>query len=424
MLAAYIGLIVTALRCFINSMSACRWLYRERNSIIFFLLGLPVPFSGGQTGTVGQTSAIMTRTKVAHRFLLNKFYDTPTPLPMGQPGDLIRSTEFDRYDLPGDVSAVRILYHSVSANQNDVPVSGVVLVPDKKPPAGGWPIIAWAHDLNGVGRSCAPSLERNLRNGSFLSMYVQLGYAVVATDYAGLGSNTRSAFADMKSNAADVIYSVAAARHAVPQLGTRWVALGTGEGAMAVVAVGELERERHDDGYLGSIAISDVQDLREKYEALSAVSMKSLLELVYGVQTVFPAFQPTAVLNSTELSLFKRVASDCAESDAAFGDSSSSLVGQKWKSDPLVQAYFDRNRLGVSAAKAPLLVLSSLANSHAGDASKIVSRLCAVGDKVQFDNYRGSDQGTLIGDSVRDQIQWIEGAFAGRPAHNDCSSRR
>ena len=398
---------------------------RLRNLIAFLLFGLGlISLACRPNRAEGQNSALTTRAKIAHTFSLNKFYDTPTPLPPGQPGDLIRSAEFDRYDLPGDVSAVRILYHSVAANNSDVPVSGVVLVPDKKPPAGGWPIIVWAHDLNGVARSCAPSLERNLRNGSFLSMYVQLGYAVVATDYAGLGSNARSAFADLKSNAADVIYSVAAARHAVPQLGTRWVAMGTGEGAMAVIAVGERDGESHDDVYLGSIAISGLQDLGQKYEPSSAVSMKSLLELVYGVRTVFPAFQPTAVLNATELSLYKRIASECTENDAAFSDSSAVLVRRRWKSDPLVQAYFDRNRLGLSAAKAPLLVLSSQADSHGGDTSKVVGRLCAIGDKVEFDNYPGSDSGTLIGDSVRDQIQWIDGAFAGRPVHNDCSSRR
>lgn len=404
-------------------MSAFGWPSALRSTTVLMLSWIgAVLFSSAQASALGQNSAT-TRAKIAHSFLLNKFYDTPTPLPASQPGDLIRSVEFDGYDLPGDISAVRILYHSVSASHVDVPVSGVVLVPDKKPPSGGWPVIAWAHDVNGVGRTCAPSLDRNLRNGSFLSMYVQLGYAVVATDYAGLGSDTRSAFADMKSNAADVIYAVAAARHGVPQLGMRWVAMGTGEGAMAAVAVGEREREVHDEGYLGSIAISGLQDLREEYEHSNAVSMKALLELMYGVATVFPAFQPAAVLNPAGLSLYKGIANECAENGAAFTDSSADPVGQKWNGDPLIQAYFDRNRLGVSAAKAPILVLSSQADSHAGDTREIVSRLCAVGDKVQFDNYPGSDPGTLIGDSVRDQIQWIEGAFAGRSARNDCSSR-
>ena len=71
-------------------------------------------------------------------FPLTKFYDTPNPLPAGKPGELIRSEPFDGYDLPYEISAVRILYHSRSANGEDVAVSGVVLVPDGTPPAGGW----------------------------------------------------------------------------------------------------------------------------------------------------------------------------------------------------------------------------------------------------------------------------------------------
>ena len=87
-------------------------------------------------------------------------------------------------------------------------------------------MIAWAHDLTGVARQCAPSLARNLQHGTFLAMYVNMGYAVVATDYTGLGSNFGNAFADTPSNALDVIYSIPAARRALPQLGSRWIAMG------------------------------------------------------------------------------------------------------------------------------------------------------------------------------------------------------
>ncbi len=138
----------------------------------------------------------------------------PIRLPAGRPGELIRAEPFDEYALPYDVSAVRFLYHSRAATGEDVASSGVILVPDGKPPAGGWPIIAWAHRFSGVARTCAPSLMRNLYVGPFLSMYVGLGYAVVATDYAGLGTNFRNAFLDLRSNAMDVIYSVTAARAA------------------------------------------------------------------------------------------------------------------------------------------------------------------------------------------------------------------
>jgi len=61
-------------------------------------------------------------------------------------------------------------------------------------------VIAWAHDLSGVARQYAPSLARNLNRGPLLSMYVSLGYAVVATDYTGLGTDLRNAFRDIESN--------------------------------------------------------------------------------------------------------------------------------------------------------------------------------------------------------------------------------
>src|SRR5580700_5318626 len=60
---------------------------------------------------------------------LSKFYDTPNPLPSGKPGDLTRSEASNEYYLSADFSAVRILYHSRSANEREVAASGVVLVP-------------------------------------------------------------------------------------------------------------------------------------------------------------------------------------------------------------------------------------------------------------------------------------------------------
>ena len=39
--------------------------------------------------------------------------------------------------------------------------TGVVLVPSGEPPAGGWPVIAWAHGTAGVARVCAPSLMKD-----------------------------------------------------------------------------------------------------------------------------------------------------------------------------------------------------------------------------------------------------------------------
>jgi hypothetical protein len=128
-------------------------------------------------------------------------------------------------------------------------------------------------------------------------MYVNLGYAVVASDYAGLGTNFRNAFLDGPSNASDVITSISAARAAVPELNSRWIVMGEAEGSLAAVAVAEKENEIRDPSYLGSIAISGVAGAEQIYEhSTQGSSSLTLTSLAYGIKTVYPQFQETDLL--------------------------------------------------------------------------------------------------------------------------------
>jgi alpha-beta hydrolase superfamily lysophospholipase len=358
--------------------------------------------------------------KVRGTFPLQKFYDTPSPLPTGKPGELIRSQEFDQYDLPLRALAVRILYHSRSAAGQDIASSGVVLYPDGKPPAGGWPVIAWAHAFNGVARQCAPSLARNLQHGPFLSMYLNLGYAVVMTDYAGLGSSVRNAFTDVQSNAADVIYSVPAARSAVPQVGARWVAIGIGEGGLTAIGVAELE---HDDpNYLGSVVISGLEDLEEVYQGASAPYPRPLL-LAYGIKTVYPEFDVKEILTEKALVLYPRVENSCSDPMVESKLTSAEMLKPDWASNKFVRQYFSRNTPGKKPAQAPLLVISSELDPREpiGRTAQIIARMCKQADQVQFDRYPQSQPTSVFGDSVRDQISWIQARFAGRRGTRNCS---
>jgi hypothetical protein len=389
--------------------------------ILLCLIGISIGLEGAMAQA--QATASAKRPDILRSFPLTKFYDTPDPLPPGEPGELIRSTEFEEYDLPPGVSAIRLLYHSRSASGDDVAASGVVLFPDDKPPAGGWPVIAWAHGWSGVARPCAPSLARNLQHGPFLSMYVQLGYAVVATDYAGLGTSFRSAFADTPSNALDVIYSIPAARRALPQLGSGWIAMGTGEGGMAVAGVAELEREIGDPNYLGSIAISRLADLQDVYEPVSNLAYKLPLFLAYGIKTVYPRFDVNDILTEKALPLYQQIGHVCSVTEVVQNPSAAGLLKPNWESNLFVQKYFSRNRLGLKPANAPLLVISSETDPSIIQTTKIVARFCKQGDRVQFEQYPEDDPGRVIGDSVRDQMAWIQARFANGPVRTNCSAR-
>ena len=397
----------------------CRKLFLATLGIVFAVTAA-ILFVANPAFAQAPAPAPLKPSQISHTLPLTRFYDTPHPLPAGKPGELIRSESFDEYELPPEVSAVRILYHSRSASGEDVATSGVVLIPsEEKPPAGGWPIIAWAHGGTGVARSCAPSLMRNVGHGPFLSMYVNLGYAVVATDYTGLGTNFRNAFLDAQSNATDVIASISAARAAVPQLGARWIVIGEGEGSLAAVAVAEKQNEIRDARYLGSIAISGLAGAKEIF-AHSMQGPAGSMFLAYGIKAVYPQFQVTDMLTEKALELYQQIDKNCGETATQLSPAETLKPG--WENNEFVKQYFARNSLGQTQARGAILVISADADRTVPVtlAAPVIARMCKQGDRVQWERYSDLDPGRVIGDSARDQITWIEARFAGRPAPANC----
>ena len=350
---------------------------------------------------------------------LTSFYDTPHPLPPGKPGELIRSEPIDQYNLPFELSALRILYHSRTASGEDVAVSAVVLIPDGKPPASGWSAIAWAHEFRGAARQCAPSLMKNLGVGPLLAMYANLGYAVVATDYSGLGADSGKPVLDMKSNALDVIYSVPAARAAVTQIGPKWIAVGPFQGALAAVAVAE--NEVRDPNYLGSVATSGVADARDAYArfALSS-SNRMLLVLTSTVKALYPEFRVSDMLQEKALPAYQRVAQTCG--GEAGPEFTSGMLKPGWENDRFVKEFFSRNTPGQKRARSPLLVISGEVDPAipADMSERTVARMCKQGSRVLFLKYPGLDASGVMGASVADQISWIKARFAGHVAPGNC----
>jgi hypothetical protein len=356
-----------------------------------------------------------------HTLPLTKFYDPPHPLPLGKAGELIRSEPIDEYYLPFEVSALRILYHSRTAKGEDLPVSAVVLVPDGKPPANGWPVIAYAHEFRGAARQCAPSLLKNLGVGPLLAMYANLGYAVVATDYSGLGADSGKPVLDMQSNALDVIYSVPAARSAVKEIGTKWIALGPFQGGLAAVAVAE--SEVRDPNYLGSVATSGVADAQQVYEHFaerSSSSNRMLLVLAASVKALYPEFQVSDMLKDTALPAYQRVGQTCGgEAEPEF---TTGMLKPGWENDQFVKDFFSRNTPGERGTHSPLLVVSGAANVAIAEqmSDKTVARMCKQGDRILFLKYPDADASGVMGASVADQISWIKARFSGYTAPSNC----
>ncbi len=370
----------------------------------------------------GQSGGSQKRSRSFSRLPLTKFYETPTPLGPGKPGGLIRAQAFEEYRLPLNVSTTRILYYSRAPNGEVVVTSGVVVVPNQKPPAGGWPVIAWVHAIRGVARVCAPSLARNLGDGPFLSMYANLGYAVVATDYTGLGTNFPNAFTDAKSNAWNAIDAVAAANEAVPGLGSRWIAMGADEGAAAALSVAELERGDGQTNFLGSIMISRLADLEDQFEPTLTPSSDLPLLLAHGIRAIDPQFKPEEILSAQAMPLYEKELQECSVPEVS-KVSTTAMFKPGWRNNKFVQRYFSRNQIGTKRANAPLLVVGGEEGAAMVATMKVIRRMCRLGDRLQFQRYAEGNPGSVIGDSVRDQMSWIQDRFANRTAPTNCSEQ-
>lgn len=133
------------------------------------------------------------------------FYNPPADLP-GQAGDLIRAERFRAQlepsrQAPGVwATGTRFMYDSYGGNRTAV--TGTYFEPDNPwPGKGPRPLIAYAPGTQGMGDQCAPSRVFNQGihySGGlditfgyeevFVSALVYRGFAVVVTDYEGLGT--------------------------------------------------------------------------------------------------------------------------------------------------------------------------------------------------------------------------------------------
>lgn len=185
-----------------------------------------------------------------------------------------------------------------------MPVSAFILWPyAARPHHGGIPVVAWAHGTSGTAPECAPSNIQNLwYHFQGLDEIPLHGYAVIATDYAGLGVAEDASgrtivheYITGPAQANDLFYSVPAARQAFPALSKDFVTMGHSEGGGAAWAFAEKVAEEPMAGYLGTVALSPFTrflDLPPEEPIIPAI----LLFLITNLETNYAPFIPDEIL--------------------------------------------------------------------------------------------------------------------------------
>src|ERR1700744_2769967 len=181
------------------------------------------------------------------------FYHASTAEIAGPPGTLIRSEPMGF--APAGAQAYRVLYRSIGLHGEPIAVSGTIIVPLGPAPAGGRPIVAWAHPTSGIAPQCGPSLA-TVRVEQIMGLrdMVRRGYIVTATDYPGLGAGGPHPYLVGVSEGRAVLDSVRAAQNLTHERGVDVAFWGHSQGGQAVLYAGLLAGSYAPDLHVVGVA--------------------------------------------------------------------------------------------------------------------------------------------------------------------------
>lgn len=154
------------------------------------------------------------------------------------PGAVVEAVELDpALSVVGAGEAYRILYSTVDQHDRPAVSTAAVFIPKTAPPQDGWPVIAWAHGTVGIGDDCTPSaLPRSERDNDYLTHWLDKGYVVVASDYAGLGTPGLMSYLNSITTARGIVDAVIATHQMQLPLSPKWAVVGQSQGGAAAVA--------------------------------------------------------------------------------------------------------------------------------------------------------------------------------------------
>jgi pimeloyl-ACP methyl ester carboxylesterase len=207
------------------------------------------------------------------------FYTPPAPLPSGAHGSLIWARRLTgTAALRAGAGNRLVLYRSIGVAGKGVAVSGTVTVPKGPVPKGGWPVITWAHGTTGIADQCAPSRDSKANAAHGLTAYaypllqrwLKAGYALVRTDYEGLGTPGDHPYLNGRSEGYAVLDAVRAARRLDKRLSRRVVIAGHSQGGQSALWAASLARRWTPELKVrGTVALAPVSHLAEQTPLLA-----------------------------------------------------------------------------------------------------------------------------------------------------------
>jgi pimeloyl-ACP methyl ester carboxylesterase len=360
------------------------------------------------------------------------FYQASQRELAGPPGTIIRSEPM--LFAPAGARAYRVLYRSTGLRGEPIAVSGVIVVPPGPAPAGGRPIVAWAHPTTGVVPHCAPSLAIFVfQQMAGLRQLIEQGAVVAATDYPGLGTAGPHPYLVGDSEARAVIDSVRAARN-IPGAdgGNDFAVWGHSQGGQASLYTGLIAASYAPELHLVGVAAaapatSLVTLMGDDFKTSGGKNLTAMT--LWSWSRVFGAPIDKVVLPEA-IPTVDQLAGECIESIF-------DIMARRRTEKPLEQHFLAvpniatvepwrslaiRNTPGPLPATMPLFLAQGTTDDIVAPevTRAYMQRQCKAGGKVTMMWVPCVGHGFVARDSADAAVAWMMDRFAGRPANSDC----
>ncbi|TSE00854.1 lipase [Skermania sp. ID1734] len=324
----------------------------------------------------------------------------------------------------GSARSLVFTYWSEDGYGRPMQSNAFLYLPQGNPPPGGWPIMARAHGTTGIGDSCAPTVT-GVGQGvlDWIGNWNRDGFAVIATDYVGLGTPGVHPYLDGAAEAHSVIDSVRGARAIDPNLSTRWAPIGLSQGGHASLFAANMAKSYAPELDLrGAIALAPPSHLEDLTVVANPYTPPLPLSgtvtyvgyILTGLRASRPDLDVNSYLTPLGVNVVNQLETMCAaQADQAFANVSiGSLFARPISGTPLDAAVRQELAVPTTGYNRPIFLAQGIRDTTVPAPLTFVlaAQLAANSVDLTFRVYPG-DHSELFFESLPDTLHFAEQIF-------------
>jgi pimeloyl-ACP methyl ester carboxylesterase len=356
------------------------------------------------------------------------FYTPPSPLPGKAHGDLVWARKLTGAAVAPGASATKVvLYRSTGVDGKPDAVSGVVSLPKGKAPKGGWPVVTYAHGTSGIADQCAPSRDvagtpvhpYNAYVLPLLTGWLKAGYAVVRTDFEGLGTPGVHPYLVGSSEGRSTLDVVRAARQLDPRLSKTTIISGHSQGGHAALFAAALAPKWTPELTVrGTVAFAPASHLDEQIPLTTVLSqpgggLSGLVSLITrGVATANPSLDTAALLTPQAAAFYPDTLTQCLPElsvATSFGGLAPKGLFQPGTDFPSIAKLLDVQDPSHLKITTPLLIEQGAADTTVLPTftEQLRDSYKKLGNPLTYTSYPGVTHGGVVDAAAKDSTRFL-----------------